>query len=57
MNTSSGLLSCSGIDAVVSLLSPLIEAQGDSIDFYLERKALDPFMDGLEHNNSSRSLR
>lgn len=27
---------------------PPIEAQWDSIDFYLERKALDPFVDGLE---------
>lgn len=50
-------LSCSGIGAVLSLLSPRIEAQGDRIDFYLEQKALDPFVDGLEHNDSRRSLR
>lgn len=40
--------SCSGIDVMLPFLSPPIEAQWDSIDFYLERKALDPFVDGLE---------
>ena len=34
-------------------LSPPIEAQGDSIDFYLQRKALDPYVDELEDNESS----
>lgn len=39
--------SCSAIDVMLPFLSLPIEAYGDSIDFYLERRALDPFVDGL----------
>lgn len=55
MNTSSVLSFL--LVAVLSLFSSRIEAQGRSIDFYLEQKALDRFVDGLEPNDFTRSLR
>lgn len=47
---------CSCIDVVMPFLSLPTKAYGDSIDSYLERKALDLFVDGIEHNDCSRSL-
>lgn len=41
----------------VVFAQPPIEAQGDGIDFHQEQKALDTFVDGLEHSDSSSSLR
>lgn len=49
--------SCLGINVVLYFLSPPIKAQVDSIDFYLEHKALDPAVDRLKHTKSSHSLK
>lgn len=46
---------CSCINVMPFLILPT-KVYGDSIDSCLERKALDLFVDGIEHNDCSRSL-